>query len=67
MDQFITPLYTLAEHCNYCAFKDELIQYRIVVGLRDDTFSEKLQLDPAPTLAKAVTYARQKEAVNKQQ
>ena len=63
MDQFITSLYTLSEHCDYGDLKDQLI----VVGLRDAKISEKLQLDPALTLVKAVTQARQKEAVHEQQ
>ena len=67
MDQFITSLYTLAEHCDYGELKDQLIRDRIVVRLRDAKISEKLQLDPALTLEKAVTQARQKEAVHEQQ
>ena len=64
VDQFITSLYTLSEHCDYGDLKDQLIRDRIVVGLRDAKISEKLQLDPALTLLKAVTQARQKEAVH---
>ena len=67
VDQFITSLYTLAEHCDYGELKDQLIWDRIVVGLRDAKISEKLQMDPALTLEKAVTQARQKEAVHEQQ
>lgn len=66
VDQFITSLYTLAEHCNYGALKNELIRDRIVVDLRDAKISEKLQLDPALTLETAVRQARQKEAVHEQ-
>ena len=60
-------MYTLAEHCDYGELNDHLIRDRIVVGLRDAKISEKLQLDPALTLEKAVTLARQKEAVHEQQ
>ena len=52
-DQFITSLYTLAEHCEYGTLKDELIRDRTVVGLRDAKSSEQLQLDPNLTLEKA--------------
>ena len=38
-----------------------------MVGLCDAALSEKLQMDPGLTLEKAVTSARQKEAVRKQQ
>ena len=59
-------IYTLEEHFDYGELKDQLIWDRIVVGLRDAKISEKLQLDPALTLEKAVTQARQKEAVHEQ-
>ena len=67
VDSFITALYTLAEHCNYGALYDEMIRDRIVVGLRNLSLSEKLQLDAGLTLATAVTKVRQAEAVKKQQ
>ena len=44
-----------------------MIRARIVVGLLDDTLSEKLQLDARLTLETAVTIARQSEEVHKQQ
>ena len=40
---------------------------RIVVGLKDKKLSEKLQLNSKLSLEKAVTQARQSEAVKKQQ
>ena len=67
IDSFVTALHGLAEHCNYRDLKEELIRDRMVVGLRDAALSEKLQMDPDLTLEKAVTIARQKEAVKKQQ
>ena len=44
-DSFITALYGLAEHCQYRALHDEMIRDRIIVGIRDVTLSEKLQMD----------------------
>ena len=44
-----------------------MIRDRIVVGLRDVALSEKLQTDPELTLNKAITMARQTEAVREQQ
>ena len=44
-----------------------MIRDRIVVGLRDAKLSENLQLDPDLTLEKAVTKARQAEAVKEQE
>lgn len=67
VDDFITSLYSLAEHCQYGALKDELIRDRIVVGVRERKLAEKLQLDDKLTLEKAVLMARQQEAVKQQQ
>ena len=47
--------------------RDQLIRDLIVVGIRDDKLSEKMQLDPDLTLEKAISLARQSEAVKKQQ
>ena len=58
VDSFITLLYRLAEHRNYRDLYDEMIQDRIVVGLRDSDPSERLQTDPELTLDKAITMAR---------
>ena len=62
VDAFITDLYALAEHCGYADLHDEMIRDRIVVGLQDARLSEKLQLDGALTLDKAVNTVRQAEA-----
>ena len=67
VDCFVTALYGLEEHCEYAALHHEMIRDRIVVGLRDAKLSESLQLDPELTLEKAVTKARQAEAVEQQQ
>ena len=67
VDVFITDLHNLAEHCKFGVLRDELIRDRIVVGIRDKTLSEKLQLEADLTLEKAMNFARQKEIVRKQQ
>ncbi len=67
VDKFITALYGLIEHCDYGTLTDDMIRDRIVVGLRNDKLSEKLQLDPDLTLPKAIQQARQCEQVKKQQ
>ena len=67
VDAFVTDLYKLVEYCEYEALKDDIIRDRIVVGLRDEQLSEKLQLDAKFTLKRAVDHGRQKEAVRKQQ
>ena len=54
VNNFITDLYCLCEHCDFGTLKEELIRDRIVVGLRDRKLSEKLQLDAQLTLEKAI-------------
>ena len=44
MDTFITSLYSLSEHCDYGALREEMIRDRIVVGIRDAALLLKLQL-----------------------
>ena len=44
MANFITDLYRLAEFCEYGSLRDEMIRDRLVVGLRNDKLSEKLQM-----------------------
>jgi len=53
-DSFITALYGLVEHCEYGALHDEMIRDHIVVGIRDVTLSEKLQMDSMLNLEKAI-------------
>lgn len=65
VDQFITRLYNLAEHCDYGTLKEELIRDRIVVGIRDLKLQQKLQLNSELTLEKAKTTVRLNERVQK--
>ncbi len=44
-----------------------MIRDRLVVGIRDNTLSEKLQMDSALTLESANKAIRQREAVHEQQ
>ena len=66
-EQYILELYRLAENCNYGDLKDEMIRDHLVVGIRDETLSQQLQLDADLTLEKAKTKIRQREAVGEQQ
>ena len=52
-EQFITCLYQLAEDCAYGDLRDEMIWDRLVVGIRDSTLSERLQMDADLTLDRA--------------
>lgn len=66
-EAFITDLHKLSEFCEYGELHDDLVRDRIVVGVRDDKLSEKLQLDSALTLEKAISIVRQSEQVRLQQ
>ena len=50
VDDFITDLFCLAEHCAYGELRGEMIRDRLVVRLLDATLSEKIQLDSELTL-----------------
>ncbi|UYV74578.1 K02A2.6-like [Cordylochernes scorpioides] len=67
VNEFITALHSLAEHCNFEMLHDELIRVRIVVGVRDRALSERMQLDTDLTLVKATLMAKQLESVKEQQ
>ena len=66
-EQYIVELYNIAEHCNYGTLTSEMIRDRLVVGIQDASFSQRLQLDPELTLEKAKKIVRQREAVQEQQ
>ena len=67
IEQYITSLYNLVEHCEYGPLKEEMIRDRLVVGIRDTGLSERLQMDEQLTLDKAKKLVRQREAVKEQQ
>ena len=62
MDMFINRLYRQAEYCQYGTLRDELLRDRLVVGVLDDSLSEKLQSEQNLTLDQAVQMARRHEA-----
>ena len=66
-EQFITSLYNLAQNCAYGDLREQMIRDRIVVGIRDNSLSERLQMDSNLTLEKAKIQVRQREAVQEQQ
>ena len=67
VNSFITALHCLAEHCGYGQLHDEMVQERLVVGLRDKKLSEQLQQNSELVLERVETRARQSESVKKQQ
>ena len=62
VDTFIQDLYRLANNCDYGTLKDDLIRDRIVVGILDDSLSDRLQSKGTLTLAQAVQMSRQAES-----
>ena len=62
MEQYIVKLYNQVEYCNY----GYLIRDCFVVGILDNTLSERLQLDLAFTLEKAKQMIHQCKAVQEQ-
>lgn len=64
MDIFITALFALAENCEYGELHDNLLRDKLVVGIRDASLSERMQLD---SIAKAITMVRQSEEIKQQQ
>ena len=62
MDTFIQDLYRFVENCEYGTLKDELIRDRIIVGVLDDTLSDRPQAKSDLTLADAARISRQAEA-----
>ena len=67
VDDFITDLHCLARYCSYGNLHEEIVRDRIVVGIRDNKLSQKMQLEPDLTLKKAIVLAHQCESVKKQQ
>ena len=68
IDQYITVLHRLVDTCGYPEdLKSEMIRDRLVVGILDTAMSEKLQLDSALDLEKAMKQIRQREAVKEHQ
>ena len=67
VDTYIMELYKLTENCDSGALQAEMIRDRIVVGIRDEALSKRLQLDPDLTLEKAKKIVRQQEVVQEQQ
>ena len=66
-EKYITVLYQLVETCEYGEFQQQMLRDRLVVGMKDTAFSERLQMNPDLTLDKVKRELRQKEAVREQQ
>ena len=62
VNTFIQDLYRLANNCDYSRLKDDLIRDRIVVGVLDDSLSNRLQSKGTLTLVQAVQMSHQAES-----
>ena len=51
-EQYIIVLYSLVDNCDYGNFKDQMIRDRLIVRIRDNLLSERLQMDAELTLEK---------------
>lgn len=65
VEEFIRVLYKLTEHCEF-QDRDTQIRDRLVIGLKDKTVCQKLQLKEDLTLEKAKEIALNHELVKKQ-
>ena len=67
VDSLITSLALPASRTLQLSYDNEMIRYRIIVGLQDSNLSERLQTYPELKLDKAITMAWRTEAVRDQQ
>lgn len=61
--EYISTIIELAKQCKYRDLENELVRDKLVVGIRDEKLSEKLQLDGTLTLEKAIETITQAERV----
>ena len=66
-EKYIMELYRLSENCDYGEMRDDMIRDRLVVGIRDASLSQQLQLDADLNLEKTKQKIRHREAVSEQQ
>lgn len=66
-EHFIIRLHQMADNCEFGAIRSEMIRDRLVIGIRDEQLSERLQTEPELTLTKAERFIRQRAAVTQQQ
>ena len=62
VETFIQELHRIADDCGYRSLKEELIRDRIIVGVLDESLSDRLQMRQDLTLQDAIKMARQNEA-----
>ena len=67
VEEFITEVHRLGDSCDFGEMKEDSIGDRLVVGIRDQALSERLQMEPDLTLDKAKRLICQRDAVKEQQ
>ena len=60
-EQYIAVLYNLASNCDYGEMQNQMIRDHLVVGIRANSVSERLQMDPEITLEKAKKQSNKKK------
>ena len=66
INAYATALQTMAASCKYGALNDNMIQDRIVCGLRDNSIWKKLLQEPKLTLEKCLDISRAAESMTAQ-
>ena len=66
VESFVRSLYELSQFCEFEEKRDDFIRDKLVIGLRDRTLSEKLQMTASLTLTLAVNMARHHELIKQQ-
>jgi len=64
-DAYRTELKTLASYCKFGELEDEMIVLRIVLGINEDTFRERLLRELELSLEKACKFLRAAEQSKK--
>ncbi|XP_054267309.1 uncharacterized protein K02A2.6-like [Macrosteles quadrilineatus] len=65
-EDFVTDLYSLARTCEWGTLEDEMLLMVIIIGMRDQDLSDKLQLENKVTLESAITSLRKSEELKRQ-
>ncbi|XP_054281249.1 uncharacterized protein K02A2.6-like [Macrosteles quadrilineatus] len=65
-EKFITDLHGLAKTCAWGELNDEMVLLVLIIGMKDEALSDRLQLDSQLTLEKAINTLRQHEELERQ-
>ncbi|KAJ3634375.1 hypothetical protein MTP99_011256 [Tenebrio molitor] len=66
VDEYVTQLKQLSEHCEFGTLSESLIKDRLVLGIRDKNVKDRLLRTKNLDLVKAVEICKAAEITNKQ-